>query len=69
MIPLGDATRRPKNFPVVTLAIIAVNALLFILELVEGDAFILRWSLVPANIKTGHGVITIFTSLFMHAGW
>jgi len=69
MIPLGDATRRPVNFPVVTLTIIAVNALVFVLELAKGDAFILRWSLVPADIKTGHGLITIFTSMFMHAGW
>ncbi len=69
MIPLGDATRRPKNFPIVTVAIIAVNVVVFVLELLEGDAFILRWALTPATIKTGHGVITIFTSMFMHAGW
>jgi len=69
MIPLSDSTRRPVNFPIVTLAIIAVNAFVFVLELLGGDAFILRWSLLPAHITTGHGVITIFTSMFMHAGW
>ena len=69
MIPLGDSTRRPRNFPVATLTIIAANALVFVLELLKGDAFILRWSLVPVNILTGHGVITVFTSMFMHAGW
>ena len=69
MIPLGDSTRHPRNFPIVAVAIIAVNAFVFLLELLGGDAFILRWSLVPAGIKTGHGVITIFTSMFMHAGW
>jgi len=69
MIPLGDSTRRPRNVPVITLTIIAVNAIVFVLELVNGDAFILRWSLVPAHILTGHGVITVFTSMFMHAGW
>jgi len=69
MIPLGDSTRRPRNFPAITLTIIAVNAIVFFLELVKGDAFIIRWSLVPARVLTGHGVITIFTSMFMHAGW
>jgi len=69
MIPLGDSTRRPINFPVVTLTLIAVNALFFVLELSGGDAFINYWSLVPADILTPHGFITIFTSMFMHAGW
>ena len=49
MIPLGDSTRRPRNFPVITLMIIAVNAIVFVLELVKGNAFIIRWSLVPAQ--------------------
>ena len=69
MIPLGDSTRRPINFPIMTLMIIAVNAFVFVLELQGGDAFINRWSFVPANIMTPHGFITSFTSMFMHAGW
>ena len=69
MIPLGDATRRPINFPIATLAIIAANAIVFILELGGGDAFINHWSLVPAHITAGQDWITILTSMFMHAGW
>jgi len=69
MIPLGDSTRRPINLPVVTLTLIAINAVFFVLELLGGDAFINYWSLVPAGILTPHGLITIFTSMFMHAGW
>jgi membrane associated rhomboid family serine protease len=69
MIPLGDSTRRPLNFPVVTVAIIALNAIVFVMELLMGDVFILRWSLVPAEIARGHHLVTIFTSMFMHAGW
>jgi membrane associated rhomboid family serine protease len=69
MIPLGDGSRRPIHFPTMTLAIIGVNAFVFILELIGGDDFINYWSLTPANIMTQHGIITIFTSMFMHAGW
>lgn len=69
MIPLGDSSRRPINFPIMTLSIIVVNVFVFILELTGGDGFINYWSLVPANILTPHGFITIFTSMFMHAGW
>ncbi len=69
MIPLGDSTRRPIKFPIVTLSIVAVNVFVFFLELAGGDSFINYWSLVPANIWTTHGLMTVFTSMFMHAGW
>lgn len=69
MIPLGDASRRPLHFPIITSLIILFNGLAFLLELIGGDAFINRWSLVPADIIAGRNWITILTALFMHAGW
>jgi membrane associated rhomboid family serine protease len=69
LIPLSDASRRPVNFPIVTLLIILLNAGMFVLELLNGDAFIISWSLIPAQIVAGHDWITILTSMFMHAGW
>ncbi len=48
MIPLGDASRQPTRFPIGTIAIIAVNAFVFLLELRGGEAVVLKWSLVPA---------------------
>src|SRR6185437_11846155 len=69
VIPLSDASRRPRSFPIVTAAIIAINTAVFLLELNGGDAFIARWSLVPANIVAGHAWITVLTSMFMHASW
>jgi membrane associated rhomboid family serine protease len=69
MIPLGDASRRPLRFPIVTALLIGANALVFLLELAGGDAFINRWSLVPADIVAGQNWITILTAMFMHAGW
>jgi membrane associated rhomboid family serine protease len=69
MIPLFDASRRPVNFPIATALIIAANVFCFVLELAGGDAFVLRWSAVPAEITQGHHLETIFTSMFMHGGW
>ncbi len=69
MIPLSDSSRRPISFPVITLAIIVVNAFVFVLELIGGDNFINYWSFLPANLMTPHGFVTVFTSMFMHAGW
>jgi membrane associated rhomboid family serine protease len=69
LIPLSDASRRPRHFAFVTAAIIAVNVVVFLLELAGGDPFVARWSLVPANIIAGHAWITILTAMFMHASW
>ena len=69
MFPLGDQSRRLRHLPVVTALIIVLNALMFLAELLGGDAFVNQWSLVPANITAGQGWITILTSMFMHAGW
>jgi len=69
MIPLRDASREPSRYPIVTTSIIVVNSLVFLLELMGGQAFVKQWSLVPADIVAGHHVITIITAMFMHAGW
>jgi len=69
MIPLSDASRRPKHFPIVTTGIIIVNAFVFVLELTGGDAFVMQWSEIPATIVAGHHWVTILTAMFMHAGW
>jgi len=69
MVPLGDASRRPARIPVVTIFIILVNALVFVLELMGGDSFVMQWSAIPSQITSGHHVITILTAMFMHGSW
>jgi len=69
MIPLSDATRRPTNFPIVTLSIVVINVVVFILELTNGDAFVERWALIPAHVAAGRDLVTVLTAMFMHASW
>ena len=69
LIPLTDASRRPTHIPVVTGGIILANFAVFGLELNGGDAFVLKWSAIPAQITSGHHPITIFTAMFLHASW
>jgi membrane associated rhomboid family serine protease len=69
LIPLGDASRRPASIPIVTGVIILINILVFLLELMRGDAFVMQWSVVPAQITSGHHLITILTAMFMHGSW
>jgi membrane associated rhomboid family serine protease len=68
-IPLRDISRHPVHPPVITISIIAINAVVFLLELAGGDAFVERWSVIPADIASGHHWITILTAMFMHGGW
>jgi membrane associated rhomboid family serine protease len=38
-------------------------------ELMRGDAFVLKWSVVPADIVAGHHWISILTAMFLHGSW
>jgi len=52
-ISLSDATRRPRGVSVITISIVATNALVFVLELAGDDASINRWREVRAEIVYG----------------
>ena len=69
MIPLGDASRRPARVPVVTALIILINVFVFVRELIGGETFVTEWSVIPAQIVSGHHWITILTAMFMHGSW
>ncbi len=69
MFSLQDELRRPSRPPVVTGSIIALNVLVFILELTAGNEFVLQWSVIPADIAAGRHLINILTSMFMHGSW
>jgi membrane associated rhomboid family serine protease len=71
MLPIGDDDRDRRLTPIVTYALIAANVLFFLLELNSGDAFIERWAFVPTRFVANPAgeFATIFTSMFMHAGW
>jgi membrane associated rhomboid family serine protease len=57
------------RLPLVTAFIILANVFVFLLELLRGDAFVLQWSAIPAQITSGHHWITILTAMFMHGSW
>src|SRR5512143_2640232 len=71
MLPIGDDDSSRRTFPIVTYGLIALNFLFFLVELSGGDAFINQWSFVPARFAANPGAefVTIFSSMFMHAGW
>ena len=71
------ASEQPTMRPAIAnLTIIGLNVFVFLLEMLLGDSFIEAWAFTPAQLTAflhGSGsfqsVLTIFTSMFMHAGW
>ena len=71
MFPLGDDNSQRRSVPVVTFVLIALNVLVFLVELNGGQAFIQQWAFVPRKFSADPGgqAHTIFTAMFMHGGW
>lgn len=80
MIPIRDDVRA-STFSLVNYILIAANIVVFIYELSLGnrvDRFIFQWAMIPADVVTAPFTggpsnpptfATLFTSMFLHAGW
>ena len=82
MIPLKDMMPR-RSVPVVTILLILANAAVFFHQVSlppkAGEAFVMAYGMVPANIQyalagTHHVTLqrafeTLFTCMFLHGGW
>ena len=82
MIPIGDYAGERRHFPYVNYALIVLNVLAFLYEIMQPDAqlirFITQWGAVPREIVTGTDLdptigvpvyVTLLTSIFLHGGW
>ncbi len=74
MFPIRD-TIRSRSFPLVNLALIATNVLVFLFQASLSQQGFVRiiqlYGLVPAQFSISNPVriFTIFSSMFMHGGW
>jgi membrane associated rhomboid family serine protease len=71
MFPIGDDDSGQKAVPLVTYVLIAMNVLFFFVELSGGEGFIEKWAFVPSRFLANPiaDIPSLFTSMFMHAGW
>jgi len=71
MLPIGDDNTSRRTVPLVSYALIVLNVLFFFVEQSGGDAFIMQWAFVPSRFLANPigDFPTLFTSMFMHAGW
>jgi membrane associated rhomboid family serine protease len=71
MIPLRS-TERVYSRTLVTVALIAVNILIFLYQETLGpgelDTFVRQWGIIPDQMR-GAGLLTLITSMFLHGGW
>jgi membrane associated rhomboid family serine protease len=74
MIPIRDELRT-RETPVVNYTLISVNVIIYLLMTLAGpvtrEAIVARFAMVPAHFADGvtlAEIMTIFTSMFMHAG-
>ncbi|MCE5293086.1 MAG: rhomboid family intramembrane serine protease [Chlamydiales bacterium] len=70
MMPLGDDNSNEKSFPLINYLLIALNCLFFFVEMNGGEAFVEKWAFVPDRFiaHPGSEWLTLFSSMFMHAG-
>jgi membrane associated rhomboid family serine protease len=74
MLPVTSHEARTARWPYVTICLIGLNVLVFLFEVSLGDRFVpflQDWGLVPARVNAGvtaHNVVTVGTSVFLHAG-
>ncbi len=71
MFPIGDDNSARRSVPVITYILIVLNLLFFLVELNGGDAFVMQWAFVASRFMADPfaDLPTLFTSMFMHAGW
>ncbi len=80
VMPLGDDDSGMRITPIVTFALIAINVLVFLIQLMQGDieSFFMKWSVVPVEYgqqtdlpptHPGPFWTTLFSSMFMHGGF
>jgi membrane associated rhomboid family serine protease len=83
MIPIGDENAPRTRTPFITYTLIALNVLVFLLELGQGSQaqlqnFFEKWSVIPHEYATQTDMppgipfpfwFTLFSSMFMHGGW
>lgn len=75
MIPIRDNVPG-ERFPVVTIGLILINAMVFIFEWVASpftETLIMTFGVIPARVVTEWQnplvLMTLFTSMYLHAGW
>jgi len=67
--PIGDDNVKGGHKPLITYTFLALNIVIFLIQMsVEGN-LICSYGSIPANIAGGKDFYTLISSMFLHGGW
>ncbi len=71
MMPLGDDNSQIKSAPFINYILILLNIVVFLFEMAGGEDFVEKWAYIPSRFLAHPASEwpTLFTSMFMHAGF
>ena len=69
LFPIGDDQVKGGHFPLFSYLFIALNILVFYLQLTSPDMLVGQYAAVPAQIESGGQLYTLLTSMFLHGGF
>lgn len=76
IFPIGDDQVKGGYFPIFSYSFILLNCIVFFIEMQQmamGEAafeqFIQTYGAIPAEITNGENYFSLFSSMFLHAGW
>ena len=67
--PIGDTQVQGGYKPIVSYSLIAINVIVFLIQVSTEGNLICAYSTIPANIVSGRDYITLITSMFLHGSW
>jgi len=69
IFPIGDTNVKGGFKPIFAYSLIAINIVIFFLQLsVEGN-LVCEFATIPAEISRGRELHTLISSMFLHGGW
>lgn len=67
--PIGDTQVQGGHKPIVSYTFIAINVIVFLIQISVPGNLICQFSAIPFDILKGEGYFTLLSSIFMHGGW
>lgn len=69
IFPIGDQNVKGGHYPVITYAFLALNIIIFLIQISTPGNLICSYGSIPANIAQGNDMFTLISSMFLHGGW
>ena len=69
IFPIGDDNIEGGCKPIFSYGFIALNVIMFAIQLMSQNMLFCEWGLLPAEIVRGEDYFTFMTNMFMHGGW